>query len=1207
VEKTWIPVGDMNIENKCGILYNMGSQPRQKAGFSRTLVATRPQALLSRTNERGEQSVSQVTIRLLGPFLAERDGQPLTGFRSAKVRALLAYLCVESHRPWPRATLAYLLWPDFTETTAQNDLRNALSNLRHVLGDAQTDRPLLLVSQATLQFNRAGHYWLDVQAFLDLLPPAGPDQQLVSDQAAVARLEEAVALYRGDFLEGLALASPPFEQWLVTTREHLRLKLLQTVRRLALAHAQLGNLPTASDLTRRWVELEPWEEAAHRHLMQLLALRGQRSAALAQYEACRQSLAQELGIDPEPETVRLVEQIRDGGSALTLAVPQFAEPPGRKHRPPGGLPSHLTAEQPAVPEPTLFVARHQELEALGDALVRAAGGRGCVRFVTGEPGSGKTALLVEFARRALAADPELLVAWGECSAFTGQGDPYFPFLTITRMLAGEAEAPIAARGISPEAGRRLWQQLPTVVDALIEQGPDLINRFLSGRALLALAHRHSGVGLDRLKRLEGLLQQLEERSPQLRVQQAALFDQLTQTLCALAQRRPLLLILDDMQWIDPGSVDLLFHLARGIAGSKILLVGAYRPEEASLRREAEPHPLLDVVGELQTAMGDIHIDLMQSEAAALVAALIDSEPNELSGEFRAMLCRRTSGNPLFTIELLRGMQLRGEIRRNRHARWVEGRQLNWNELPARVEAVIARRIGHLSPACRELLSAASVEGEQFTAEVVADVRQQDVHRVTDLLSREAGKQHRLVSAQMMRPVGGRTLALYRFRHALFQTYLYQQLDVVEKARLHGLIALKLEEAYRESLDRFPEITHSLARHFEAAGRADRAVHYYQRAGKHALRLSAHREAIAHFDSALRLLQTLPASSDHDRQELDLQLSLGPPLTASKGWAPPEMEAAYGRAQELCEQLVDHVQLIPALWLLATFHIGRSEHTAAIRLVERLVRLAQQVGDPDLSVLATLQVSPYYQGRFAEARRLLERAGAARDVEQQRRLAQQYGIAPAVVGLAYLAECLWLTGLPDRADDCSREARELAEAIQLPMVTCYAIGRSCWLAALRDELEGVHRYAATLGRVAQEYGIQNFALAAQFFTHWAAVQGGTAGAEGITSMAQAMEAYRATGTVLNRTGFLALFGRACGTAGQVARGLAAVDESLALAEETGELWFQAIAWRIKGELLGLQAKDEAQPEVVLGEAEACLQTARRVAAAQGAKALLLNHP
>jgi len=335
------------------------------------------------------------------------------------------------------------------------------------------------------------------------------------------------------------------------------------------------------------------------------------------------------------------------------------------------------------------------------------------------------------------------------------------------------------------------------------------------------------------------------------------------------------------------------------------------------------------------------------------------------------------------------------------------------------------------------------------------------------------------------------------------------------------------------------------------------------------------------------------------------LRLGPPLTATRGWAPPELAAAYARAQELCETIDDHAQLIPALWLLATFRLGRSEHAEVDKLVGRLLRLVEQTGDPSLLALASLQVSPFYQGKFVEARRLLERASAAPDVREQHELALRFGIAPAVLGLAYLAECLWLTGFPDQASRSSREARQLAEQIQLPMVTCYAMARSCWLAAMQGKIEDVRSYAATLGQVAQTFGMQNFVLAAQFFQHWAAVEGGTPDSERITSMTQAIEDYCSTGTLLNRTGFLVFFGQACSRAGQFARGLDAVDESLALAEQTEELWFQAEAWRVKGELLRRQSAGQRHPEEVLHAAGTCFERARQVARQQQARWLELR--
>ena len=1124
--------------------------------------------------------MTTLAISLLGPVGGTINGRSLV-LSSSRAQALLAYLVMNREYPQQREALMELLWPGMPPQSAQVNLRRALYLLRQALApEAESIADHLFLSDRhAIQLNPEADVALDVHRFCSLLR-GSPSQE---------QLEDAVALYRGDFLSDFYLPdSAPFEEWAAVQRAALRRQAIEAYDNLVHQLISQKSYEAAQTYAQQQLTLDSLHERGHRHLMEILVLRGQRSAALVQFDVCRRQLNQELGVEPEAETVRLYEELKHGRFTPISPTP-IPTWPG------------LIPQAPA--EPVRFVARDAEMERLIDALERAAAGQGGVHFVTGEPGSGKTALLAEFTRRALAQDADLLAVWGQCSAFTGQGDPYFPFLNVIRMFEGEVEAPITAGVGSDQLMARLWQQLPATVDAVLDQGQELIGRFFSGQTLLRFARQHSGVAPDRLKQLETLLPLLAARPPQQQSPQAALFEQFSQVLHALAQSRPLLLIVDDLHWIDSGSVSLLFHLGLRLAHSRVLLLGAYRPEETTQLRGGEAHPLPDVVGELQRTYGDVHIDLMRGSVSDFVDALLDSEPNHLSREFRTLLQRRTSGNPLFTTELLRGMQLRGEIQRDSQGYWVEGPNLNWRELPARIEAVIARHISHLSPPCRDALRVASVEGEQFTADVVAAVLQEETAQVCRLLSQEACRQHRLVAAQSIRPVNEENLAIYHFRHGLFQIYLYNQLDVVEKAHLHGLVGSKLEALYQPNLARFPEMAHALARHFAAAHIVDKAVLYYTMAGKNARRLSANQEAITHFYSALELLPALPATMERDRQELDLQLSLGPALTAVKGWAPPEMAAVLARAQELCSKMDDSAQLLPALWLLANLRLGRSEHAEVDKINARTSHLAQQAGDPDLLALQNAGGAvPFYQGKFIQARQQLEEGCAGPDVAQQRRLAQQYGMATAVVARAYLAECLWLLGLPEEADQRGREARELAEQIQHPMTTCYALGRSCWLAALKGDVEAVRDFASRWRRVAEQYGLGVFALAAQFSEDWVAVLQGDPSVARIVQMQQAMDAYRATGTLLNRTTFLVFFAQACAVAGEIARGLAAVEESLALGERTGELWIQSEAYRIKGKLLEMQARNQAQPAAILQDAATCFVLARQTAEQQGAVAL-----
>jgi DNA-binding SARP family transcriptional activator/predicted ATPase len=1141
-----------------------------------------------------------LSICLLGPFHGELDGERLSGFRSDKVRALLVYLAVEAHRPWTRATLAGLLWPDFPEQTAQSNLRNAISNLREVVGDRWREPPFLLVSQDTLQFNLNQDTWIDLQVFMDLVSSAGELMGSHDPRAQIGDLERALALYCGDFLEGFSIASAPFQEWALLKSEQIRQKVLEALRMLVSAYLEFGELDQALQHTRRWVELAPWDEVAHRYLMQICAHKGERSAALTQYEACCKALENELGVEPEPATVELYERIRSGQTLPSSSLPDSFH---ISH--PVQLPHFLKGTQLPTAEGSFFVARQKELERLECELKKAVHGQGQVLFVTGDPGSGKTALLEEFTRSAMVKDPDLVVAWGQCNAYTGEGDPYNPFLEITQMLSGDVEARVMGGAITLEHARRLWRLVPQVISSILEEGPDLINRFVSGQDLLATAQATRALNPELLARLQSQIELISATTVRPRLQQVSLFNQFSKVLSGLSQHKPLVLILDDLQWIDTNSVNLLFHLVRRLSGSRILLLGAYRPGDIVLERQGERHPLEGILREFQASLGDIHIDLMENEGIDFVEAVLDVEPNLLSKGFSELLHRHTGGNPLFTIELLRGMQIKGDIYRNEQGKWVEGKLLNWDRLPMRVEAVIAERIGHLPKDYQDMLRTASVQGDLFTAEILASIQGREEQETLRILSQEIGKRHRLVVAQSRKRMRGQTISHYRFRHFLFQKYLYQQLDEVEKAHLHEKMGSALEAFYLQDLSKHPDITHQLARHFDLAGMLEKAVKYYTEAGKFAILLGANREAITHFERALHLIKDLPESEKRDGQSLSLHLSLGPPITALWGWAAPALELNYQQAEELCNKMADDPRLVPALWLLAVYRLGRSEHVMVDRLVERLCRLAKKIGDPILSRLASLQVSPLYQGKLREARQILSEASLRGEINQERSLAFQYGMSPAVVGQAYLGNCLWLMGFLEQAAQLSQEAIDLAEEINVPMTTCYALSRMCLQNAFAGEVEATRSQAEQLLQITRQHGLRNFELGAIFYIHWANALVGPPSAQDIERMSQSMEEYLNLGTVLNRTTFLILFALACSNAGQIERGLDTLEEAIALGERTGERWFEAEAYRVKGEFLAQLGQNSQGSEGYFEEAESCFQAARQVARQQGAKTLELR--
>jgi predicted ATPase/DNA-binding SARP family transcriptional activator len=337
--------------------------------------------------------MSHLAVYMLGSMQVTVDGEPVTRFRGDTVQALLAYLAMHPGTAFRREVLAGLLWPDHPESEALVNLRQVLRRLRTAIGDDEANPPFLIATRTTLAFAtesdpstsdapsewpspRSGQaYWFDVAAFDAALSETRSHAhgRLEGCASCMLRLGEAVDLYRGDFLQGFSLDSALFEEWMVVERERLHGQALEALGHLAAHYEESGQYEQAIAYARRQVELEPWRESAHRQWMRALALSGQRGAALAQYEACRRILGEELGIEPEPETTALYERIRSGGE-LAVGVAQ----------PPHNLPAQLTP----------FIGREDLMAEIAERLADPA-----CRLLTlvGSGGSGKTRLALEAA------------------------------------------------------------------------------------------------------------------------------------------------------------------------------------------------------------------------------------------------------------------------------------------------------------------------------------------------------------------------------------------------------------------------------------------------------------------------------------------------------------------------------------------------------------------------------------------------------------------------------------------------------------------------------------------------------------------------------------------------------------------------------------------------------------------------------------------
>ena len=317
----------------------------------------------------------RLSLSLLGPLQVTLDERPVTGFESNKARALLAYLAVEADQSHGRDGLACLLWPEQSDEVARTNLRQALANLRQTIGDRTAELAFLSVTRETVRFNTDSDHWLDVATFTDLLTACEKHVHRHSEtcKSCAQRLQQAVELYRGNFLDQFFLNdSAAFEEWALVKREGLRRLALDALHRLADYHERRGAHEQVLRYASRQLELDPWREEAHRQVMLALALSGQRSAALAQYETCRRVLADELHAEPSKETTALYEKIKT----------ESREPEGEQHT--SSLPVSITP----------FIGREDELAEIARLLENPA-----CRLVTltGPGGIGKTRLALQAA------------------------------------------------------------------------------------------------------------------------------------------------------------------------------------------------------------------------------------------------------------------------------------------------------------------------------------------------------------------------------------------------------------------------------------------------------------------------------------------------------------------------------------------------------------------------------------------------------------------------------------------------------------------------------------------------------------------------------------------------------------------------------------------------------------------------------------------
>ena len=517
----------------------------------------------------------------------------------------------------------------------------------------------------------------------------------------------------------------------------------------------------------------------------------------------------------------------------------------------------------------VFVRRDREVNRLNQHLLKATTGEGQVVFVKGGPGRGKTALVQKFSQQAQSDHPDLLVVWGTCNAFSGIGDPYLPFREIFTLLSGDVETRPRLGTVTRQQALRLWQAFPTLIEALLSRGNDLINTLLSGDTLLSQAAIAFPERIDILGKLSALVERNQELN--IGLEQNMLFEQCANVLDMLTENQTLMLVLDDLQWVDSSSVSLLVYLGRRMVGNRIIILGMYRPHEVTQGRDREKHPLRDALAEMKRVYGEVELDLGETdpiEGRDFINAYLDTELNTFNEQFRHKMYEQTEGHPLFTIELLRALQEQGNLVKNEGGYWVQDAALDWERLPARVEGVIEERIGRLDEDLKETLSVACVEGEHFTAQVVAQVREMKERTLIRQLSEDLEKRHRLVSERGEERINGFVLSHFRFTHNLYQRYLYNNLGTGERRLLHDEIGQVIEDLYQKQEGQIEP----LAYHYYQAENWEKAWIYQVEAGKKAQYRFACQEAIAFFTRALDIADQLSNLEARDRADVHLLIS-----------------------------------------------------------------------------------------------------------------------------------------------------------------------------------------------------------------------------------------------------------------------------------------------------------------------------------------------
>jgi len=761
-----------------------------------------------------------------------------------------------------------------------------------------------------------------------------------------------------------------------------------------------------------------------------------------------------------------------------------------------------------------FVGRQQELALLGNRLESARRGQGHVVGIVGDAGIGKSRLLFEF-RQGLGG-PSVRYHEGYCFSY-GTTVPYLPVLDLVRaaLAISEADSPETAaakvRNGLESAGLHPARSAPYLLQLLgLKNGPDLL----------------SAVTPADIK--------------------ARTFEIVRQVTLRQSRQTPLIVVVEDLQWIDTTSDEYLASLAEATIGARILFVVTYRPgyRPAWIAKSYATQMALQ--------------PLAPAESLAVLQSVL--EVAEVPEPLAEVILDKAQGNPFFLEELARSAREGGGAS---EALAVSGT----------IEEVLLGRIERLSAEDKRLVQSAAVIGRTVPFALLRAVA-----ALPDDILRQGLA--RLRAAEFIYETGGGTEPEYTFKHALTHEVAYASLFEDQRRRLHGEIVEAIEDLYRDRID---EQIERLADHAARAGLWAKALACLQRAGTKASTASANREATSHLTRGLEIVGRLPQTADRSRHELDLLIALGPLQIIMRGPRTPEVAATYARALDLCSTLPETPQHFAALWGSWRF----AEHfETKLERADQLLALARRLGDPGLLLQAhhCQWASLFHLGQHEACCEHVEQAVRLYDAGDYRAHGSIYGgHDPKVCGISERAYALWLLGFPAAALAASDEAMAWARRLAHAGSLVHALNMSLLLHCYRRDAHTVHTRAEELIGYADEHGFAVHKAMGTVFLGWAVAALGQI-ETGISYMQQGFEQQRASGTREDFPVLFSLLAAAYSDAGQPQRGLDVLDQTLTETSRNGLRYWTAELHRGRGELLiALSAEHEAEASIELRRA------------------------